>query len=435
METLAPDRLRRLEAGLLPGQMDYLYQSSPYYKAKFDAAGVAPDAIRDVADLARLPFTEKAEFAAAQRAGSLIGPHQCAPFEDIVRIVGTGGTTGQPLRMGMTRDDIADYNEMGARALWTAGCRPGDLVVSCFNYSLYAGGVTDHMTFETLGAAILPYGVGNSQRLLGMLADMDADLALYATPSYAIRLAEAAAADGVDPAALGLAKGFFSGEAGLQIPGYRERIEQLWSMTAHDMYGTSEAGVQSAECAARGGLHFTSAGVVAAELIEPASGDVIAMSDEAVGELVYTSLRRRACPVLRMRSHDLVRVFTDPCACGRTGFRFETLGRSDDMFVVKGVNVYPLGVQAVLAALRPRLTGEFQIVLDRPPPFDYDPRIRVEVAREVAGADHGALTAEVAAAVRARLGFTPAVEFVAQGGIVSEHKTGRLVRAYETREG
>ena len=282
--------LRRLEAGLLPGQMAYLYQSSPYYKAKFDAAGVAPDAIRDVADLARLPFTEKAEFAAAQRAGSLNGPHQCAPFEDIVRIVGTGGTTGQPLRMGMTRDDIADYNEMGARALWTAGCRTGDLVVSCVNYSIYAGGVTDHMTFETLGAAILPYGVGNSQRLLGMLADMDADLALYATPSYAIRLAEAAGADGVDPAALGLAKGFFSGEAGLQIPGYRERIEQLWSMTAHDMYGTSEAGEQSAECAARGGLHFTSGGVVAAELIEPASGDVIAMSDEAVGELVYTSL-------------------------------------------------------------------------------------------------------------------------------------------------
>ena len=132
-----------------------------------------------------------------------------------------------------------------------------------------------------------------------------------------------------------------------------------------------------------------------------------------------------------MRSHDLVRVFTDPCACGRTGFRFETLGRSDDMFVVKGVNVYPLGVQAVLAALRPRLTGEFQIVLDRPPPFDNDPRIRVEVAREVAGA----LTAEVAAAVRARLGFTPAVEFVAQGGIASEHKTRRLVRAYDTREG
>ena len=435
IETMAPAELRRLEAGLLAEQMAYLYDASPYYKAKFDGAGVAPGDIRGQADLERLPFTEKSEFAEAQGAGALIGPHQCAPFDDIIRIVGTGGTTGQPLRMGMTAADIADYNEMGARALWTTGCRPGDLVVSCFNYSLYAGGVTDHMCFETLGAAILPFGVGTTKRLLGILADMDANLALFSTPSYAIRLAEVAAGEGVEPASLGVRKGFFSGEAGLQIAGYRERIETLWGMTAHDMYGTSEAGVQSGECEARQGLHYSSGGLVVAELIEPESGAVVAMTEGAEGELVYTSLGRRACPILRMRSHDVVRVFTGVCACGRTGFRFETLGRSDDMFIVKGVNVFPLGVQAVLAELRPRLTGEFQIILDRAPPIDYHPRLVVEVASDVADHAREALADEVAAAVRARLGFSVAVEFADQGAIASEHKTRRVLRPYEAKDG
>ena len=435
IETMAPAALRRLEAGRLAEQMAYLYAASPFYKAKFDGAGVAPGDIRGQADLERLPFTEKSEFAEAQAAGALIGPHQCAPFDDIVRIVGTGGTTGQPLRMGMTAADVADYNEMGARALWTIGCRPGDLVVSCFNYSLYAGGVTDHMCFETLGAAILPFGVGNSKRLLGILADMDADLALFSTPSYAVRLAEVAAEAGVDPASLGVAKGFFSGEAGLQIAGYRGRIETLWGMTAHDMYGTSEAGVQSGECAARQGLHFSSGGLVVAELIAPEDGAVIEMTEGAVGELVFTSLGRRACPILRMRAHDVVRVFTEPCVCGRTGFRFETLGRSDDMFIVKGVNVFPLGVQAVLAELRPRLTGEFQIVLDRAPPIDYDPRLVVEVANVVADDAREALAAETAAAVRTRLGFSVAVEFADQGAIASEHKTRRVLRPYREKDG
>ena len=435
IETMAPAELRRLEAGLLGEQMAYLYDASPYYKAKFDGAGVAPGDIRGQAELERLPFTEKSEFAAAQSAGSLIGPHQCAPFDDIVRIVGTGGTTGQPLRMGLTVADIADYNEMGARALWTTGCRPGDLVVSCFNYSLYAGGVSDHMCFETMGAAILPFGIGNSKRLLGILADMDADLAFYSTPSYAVRLAEVAAADGVEPASLGVRKGFFSGEAGLQIAGYRERIETLWGMTAHDIYGTAEAGVQSGECAARQGLHFGGGGLVVAELIEPESGAVIEMEDGAVCELVYTSLKRRACPILRMRSHDVVRVFTGACACGRAGFRFEALGRSDDMFIVKGVNVFPLGVQAVLAGLGPRLTGEFHIVLDRAPPIDYHPRLVVEVASDVAGHAREALAAEVAAAVRAGLGFSVVVEFAAQGSIASEHKTRRVLRPYADGDG
>ena len=147
----------------------------------------------------RRPFTEKKELAAAQREGALIGPHLCSPRADLVRLVGTGGTSGKPLRIAWTRADVAAYNEMGARALWALGCRPGDLVVNCFNYSIYAGGVMDHMAFENLGATMLAYGVGKSRQLLDLLADLPGQKSLYATPSYAVRLAEVAREAGIDP--------------------------------------------------------------------------------------------------------------------------------------------------------------------------------------------------------------------------------------------
>jgi phenylacetate-CoA ligase len=245
-----------------------------------------------------------------------------------------------------------------------------------------------------------------------------------------VRLANLASENGVDPKALGVRKGYFSGEAGLQIPGYRERIESAWGMRARDMYGTGELGLHSGECEQAAGLHYGGAGIVLAELIDPDTGEPRTWADGATGELVYTSLRREANPLVRMRSHDFAQVFVEPCACGRTGFRFQVLGRTDDMFIVKGVNVFPLGVQAVLAALRPRLTGEFQIVLDAPPPIDYPPRLRVEVSPEVPAAQDAGLRAEVTEVVRERSGFTPDVELVPQGAIASEKKTRRLYRAY-----
>ena len=146
--------------------------------------------------------------------------NQCAPLLDIIRIQATGGTTGKPLRVGWTRRDIADYSEVGARALWANGCRPSDLIFECMNYNLYAGGVSDHMCFETLGAATIPFGVGNSLRLLEMMNDISEDISIWATPSYAVRLASLARENGMDPRDIGIRKGYFSGEAGMQVPGY-----------------------------------------------------------------------------------------------------------------------------------------------------------------------------------------------------------------------
>ncbi len=439
IETLSAEELRRYEAPLLTAQIDYLYQTSPYYRQKLDAVGLRPERITCHEALEEVPFTEKKELAAAQRAGALIGPHLCAPRADIVRLVGTGGTSGKPLRIAWTRADVAAYNEMGARALWALGCRPGDLVVNCFNYSIYAGGVMDHMAFENLGATMLAYGVGRSRQLLDLLADLPGQKSLYATPSYAVRLAEVAREAGIDPHGLQLAVGIFSGEAGLQIPGYRRRIEELWGLCAHDLYGIAELGCQSAECAVRAGMHYCGGGLVVAELIDPESGAVKPLAEGARGELVFTALKRQASPLLRLRSHDYVEVFGDLCACGRTSFRFRTLGRSDDMFVVKGVNIYPTALQDILSALQPQITGEFQIALDRPPPFDYAPRLLVEVGHHVPLAQRKALAAEVTAAVRDRAGLATRVELVVQGSVASDHKTRRVLRLYmpsdESKEG
>ena len=430
-ECISAEDRRRIESERLQIQIEYNQRTSPFLAAKLDKGRVRLADIRSTADLPLIPFMEKSEVASSQLDGALLGATQCAATPDIVRVQATGGTTGKPMRIGLTRRDIEDYNEMGARALWAMGCRPNDIVFTCMNFSIYAGGLSDHLTFENLGATAVPYGVGQSERLLRMMADINGDVAIWATSSYAARLADVAFEIGLAPRSIGLTKGYFSGEAGIQVAGYRKRIEDVWGMQAQDCYGTGELGLHSGECEHRKGFHYGATGFVFTELINAETGEVLPFEDGARGEAVYTSLRREACPVQRMRSHDLMQVFTEPCACGRTSFRFKILGRSDDMFIVKGVNVFPQAVHASLVKFVPRLTGEYQIVLDHAPPIDYPVRVRAEVARNVPLTMHNELIAEVARRVQAENNFVCQIELVSPGTIANtEKKTKRVVRAY-----
>ena len=431
VECITPDDRRRMEDERLQAQVEYNCRTSPFFAAKLAEAGVKPERIRSTADLPLIPFMEKSDIAASQAAGAFLGINQCAALTDIVRVQATGGTTGSPMRIALTRRDIEDYNEMGARASWTMGCRPGDIVFTCMNFSLYAGGLSDHLTFETLGTVTIPYGVGQSERLLAMMADIKSEVSIWATPSYAVRLADVARDIGIEPRSVGLTKGYFSGEPGIQVPGYRERIEETWGMRAQDGYGTGELGLHSGECEHRSGFHYGATGFVFTELIDPDTAEVLPFDDGRIGEAVYTSLRRQAGPVQRMRSHDLMQVFTEPCPCGRTTFRFKVLGRSDDMFIVKGVNVFPQAVQASLMKLAPRLTGEYQIVLERKPPIDYPVTVKAEVARDVPAAAHAALAAEAVHRVQSENNFACRIELVPQGTIAAvDKKTRRVIRAY-----
>jgi phenylacetate-CoA ligase len=435
METIKPDALRRLEGDLLNKQVKSVYRESRFYNDKFNAAGIKPeviDRIRDIADLAQLPFTEKVEFSDGQKDGSLIGPYQRAPMDKIVRVQGTGGSSGRPLRSAWTRNDNIAHDEMECRSMWSMGCRPGDIVINCFNYCLYSGGINTHMGFDALGAATVSYGVGNSRGLLDFIASLRPGnpICLSSTPSYAVRLADLAVEMGLDPKKLGLKRGFFSGEAAMQIPGYRERIESLWNMPARDDYGATEIFGQSADCDHLTGLHYFGAGITAVELIDPETENVKPVTQDATGELVFTTLTREACPALRFRSHDYVQTFTEPCPCGRTGFRFKVLGRTDDMIAVKGSKIIPNSIQEILFTLQPRLPGQFRIVLNDPPPFDYEPILEVEVSRDLPESKHEELRAELKQLLRMRSGIHFQILLVPQGQIASEHKTRRLHRAY-----
>jgi phenylacetate-CoA ligase len=391
-----------------------------FYRRKWAEAGV--DASR--CSLAELPFTTKDELRRSQDAHPPLGETQGAPLTEIIRIQGTGGTTGVPMRIGMTREDVATLDAIGARVVTCAGARPGLVIAECMNYSLYVGGVTDHMGFEEAGCAVLPYGVGESERLVRLLEAMRTPWALYSTPGYALRLAQVALAAGVEPRSLGMERGFFSGEAGMGVPGFRERIEETWGCVARDIYGLAETGYLAAECDHLTGLHFETGDDIVVELIDPATGGSLDLAAGTTGELVYTTPTRRASPLVRYRSHDLAEVLGGSCPCGRDGLRVRLLGRSDDMFIVRGVNVFPLAIQDVLLALRPATTGEFRVLLDRAPPIDEDPHIQVEAEGITADA--------IAESLRSRLGFTARVEVLAPETLPRPAtKTRRVYRLHE----
>jgi phenylacetate-CoA ligase len=431
LETANPAQVAAHEIALLREQLARTAATSDFYRVKWAAAGADPRRVGSIADLAGLPFTEKAELQAAQTEKPPFGTNQAAPADQLVRMQATGGTTGKPLRMAMTRSDVAVYNEVGARAAWACGLRPGDVLFECMNYSLYAGGVNDHGTFETLGACVAPVGVGQSRRLLEILSDLGVPATLYSTPSYALHLARVARDEGREPRHLGLRRGIFSGDAGLENPRYRLEIEDAWGLVARGIYGTGETAPVAAECDLADGLHWVGQAAFLAEFIDPDTGESAVVEDGATAELVITTLRREAHPLIRFRTRDHVRLLTSPCACGRTSVRFHVLGRSDDMFIVRGINVFPLAVAAIVDEFRPALTGEFRIVLDEPPPLVTPPRLVVERARTGAAERSSNLAAELSSRIRAILMFSPRVEVVEPGSLPrSEGKTRRVIRRW-----
>jgi len=363
VETRELDEQRRLDFPLLQDQIRYVWENSAFYKERFVAQRVHPDDFRSLDDLSSFPFIYKHDLSPAVSpsdiAISLAGPHQCAPTADIIRTVGTGGTSGKPLRIGWTQSDTEAYNTMGARALWALGVRPYHTVVNCFNYRMYAGGIMDQGSFEALGANVIAYGVGKSVSLLELLADLPGPICLYSTPSYALSLISKAKKLSVDLHDLNIELGVFSGEIGLQSEIVRKKIENAWKLRAGDLYGVAELGCQASECAARSGLHFFGHGYVHLEMIDPKSEEPIEITDGAVGELVYTSLTREACPLIRWRSGDMCEIKIAPCVCGRTSPRIIVLGRSDNMIIIGGMNVFPAAIQSVLLDLGSGLTGEF----------------------------------------------------------------------------
>jgi phenylacetate-CoA ligase len=419
-ETMPPAWTRRLEEERLADQLARCYEASPFYRRKLDDAQVRPERIERLEDFARVPFTTKEELRASQADNPPFGDFVCADEMEIIRIHLSSGTTGKALVMPYTERDASTSAEVGARAAWAAGVRPDDTVLHCLSYSFYTGGLSDHAALEATGAAMVPVGLGQSARLLELWRDLR-PTALFSTITYPLHLAETAREQGIDPRELGLAKLIVTGEPGGQSTATRRRMEELWGARVADTYGLSDIwGTLAGECEERNGLHFSGQGATLVELIEPDSGDPVPIEEGVRGELVFTHLYRQAAPLIRFRSRDVAEILGLDCPCGRTGFRFTVAGRSDDMFRVRGVNVFPSAVEELM---REQGFDRFAIVLEK---FPVEPPVRILV-EGVNGRER-----ELAQAVRARLDFT--CEITSATLPRTEAKSKRLYRVYDGEE-
>jgi phenylacetate-CoA ligase len=433
LETLSSQEcFERIEETLLASQLKYVVENSPFYAEKFKGAGLDSRQILDINRFSLIPYTFKEELLAEQEKYPPFG--RLATGGDVMRLRRvhlTSGSTGKPYYVIMTENDIASTVEAGRRAFLCAGLTANDLVIHCLNYCLWAGGLTDHLNLESTGATVIPFGVGNSKNLIRTILYLK-PTAISCTPSYLSRLECLLRGEfGLEPPSLGLNKGFLGGEGGLQNPGVRARIEDTWKMKAIDAnYGMADVlSIFGSECEARQGLHFHGQGILNLELVDPGTGKNLPVQEGQVGEMVLTNLKREAQPLLRYRSRDVIKIAsTQECSCGRRSFRFLVVGRTDDMIVVRGVNIYPSAVATLLAEPPQWFSGEFELVLEGPPPYD-NILLRVELARQFGLDEVDNVRTELLQRCKDLLNFTPRLELIDFGRFPrTEGKTKRIKR-------
>jgi phenylacetate-CoA ligase len=367
-ELLPRDRLAGLQLGRLRETLARA-AGTPFHASAFARAGMAPADVRSLDDLRRIPVTTKDDLRAHYPLGML-----AVPRAEIARIHGSSGTTGKPTFVAYSRADMQVWSGLCARFLVAGGLRPDHLVHVAFGYGLFTGGFGLHQGIERVGAGIVPVAGGNTPRQVALLSDLRPDV-LVCTPSYALHIAEVARAVGCDPRDLGLSSGHFGGEPWTEE--MRVEIERELGIQAFNNYGLSEVigpGV-SGECGARAGMHVAEDHFIV-ECLHPAT--LLPVPDGTVGELVFTSLTKEAMPVVRYRTRDLASLDRSPCPCGRTGVRMSrVVGRSDDMFIVRGVNVFPSQIEEALLRVE-GAAPHYVIEIARPGTLD-EAVVRVEI--------------------------------------------------------
>jgi phenylacetate-CoA ligase len=379
-------------------QLAYLFDRSALYREKLTAAGVTSAAAAGgLADIAQLPLTEKREIRATCTPDNPIGAHLCAAPSEIVRIYSTSGTTGTPSYIPLTAGDLDNWVTGSARSYAASGIAAGQRIVSTYNAGPFVAGAA-LAAIDRIGLCHIPVGTGNTERLM-LAVDLLRPEAAVLTPSYAAYLVEWAAERDVDLAASSVERVLVAGEPGGGEPAFRAQLEEGWGARVTEAMGIGDIGVSLwGECEHQDGMHLGARGFVHAELIDPETGAASEMDDGATGELVLTHLQHRAAPLLRFRTRDHVEVRTTTCRCGRTGPRLRCIGRTDDMLIVRGVNVFPSAVREVVSAFAPDVSGHILVTprtvgVKQEPPLP----VRVELARD-ATAD-----AALAEAIRDRL--------------------------------
>lgn len=422
-ETMPLDELRALQSERLVKQVRYVYENVTYYRRKMDEKGVSPDDIRGIEDLHKLPFLSKEDLREAYPYGLL-----ARPLKDCVRIQSTSGTTGRRVVTFYTQHDLDLWEDCCARAIVAAGGSDEDVVQVCYGYGLFTGGAGLHGGSHKVGSLTLPMSSGNTERQIQFMQDLRSTF-LCCTPSYAAYLAESICERGVRDQ-IHLRAGIFGAEAWTEE--MRHDIEEKLGIKAYDIYGLTEIsgpGV-SFECEEQQGMHINEDHFIA-EIIDPDTGEVL--PDGTPGELVFTCLTKEAFPLLRYRTRDICVLTRKPCSCGRTFVRMtKPMGRSDDMMIIRGVNVFPSQIETVL--LNQGLTSNYQIIVDRVNNSD-TLDINVEMTPEMFTDRVSALSEQekdLRAALKSMLGIVANVHLVAPKSI--ERSEGKAVRVIDRRK-
>jgi len=433
IETMPPDQVRLMQEEKLRRQMAYNYERSEFYRRRFDASGIKPGDIRTLDDLSKLPFTTKEELRDSQIEQPPLGLHAAAPMEAVIRVHSSSGTTGRPSYVGITRHDRDGWTESIARVYWAEGVRPDTILAMGFGLSFFVGGIPLQDAVEQIGATFIPIGTGASDRLITSIQNLGANQ-LTCTPSYATYLAEYVRSRfNMEPRELGLQRIQVGAEPGGGIPEVRKRIGEDWGAFITEGIGNADViPVYAGECDERTGMHLVAPDLVVLEIIDPDTGAVLPLDrPEVRGELVFTHVDRECVPLVRFRTRDQVIVWTEACPCGRTGLRLRCVGRTDDMLILLGVNVFPSAIKDVVMSLRPRTTGEIQIVLEQPGPR-VDPPLKIQVEHGPDVSNLPDLEREIEGILRDKLIFAARVELLPPGALPRYEMKAKLIhKAYE----
>jgi phenylacetate-CoA ligase len=402
-------------------QLAYLLERSPFYREKL----VGADPAGGLDAIAELPLTEKDELRASRTADNPIGAHLCVERSEIIRIYSTSGTTGAPSYVPLTTSDLDNWVTGSARSYAASGVAAGQRIVSTYNAGPFVAGAA-LASFERIGLGHVPVGTGNTERLLGAIEQLRPE-AVVLTPSYAAYLVESASERGLDLARSSVERVLVAGEPGGGEPGFRAQLELGWGAQVTEAMGIGDIGVSLwGECEQQDGMHLGARGFVHPELIDPETGAALPLEDGVSGELVLTHLHHRAAPLLRFRTRDHVQVRLGACACGRTGPRIRCIGRTDEMLIIRGVNVFPSAVREVVGSFAPAVSGH---VLVRPRAAGVKQEPPLPVAVELARGSNGG--AELAEAIRGRLRellvVQAAVELVPWGSLQRSEYKSKLV--------
>jgi phenylacetate-CoA ligase len=432
IETCRLQDLRALQQSKLARQLDHLYARSVFYQEKFAAASLRRSDCRDLADLTRFPFTTKEELRESQAACPPLGKHVAAHLDEVIRVHSSTGTTGKPSFVGITRNDARIWTAITARSFYTQGLRKADMVVHAAGLTLFVAGLSSKDAIESIGAMFIPVGTGASEKVLMAIQHFQAH-AMHCTPSYAAYFAEWVRREaGIEPRELGLRKLFCGAEPGAGIPSVRAKLEEDWGARVTEGLGNADmAPIIFGECPEQSGMHFCAQEYVLPEIIDPDTGESLPIEKGVTGELVYTSLERECVPLLRFRTRDRVTVLDTACPCGRTSFKLRCVGRTDDMLIVLGVNVFPSAVKDVVSSFYPETTGEMQIVLEQPGPKVPPPlQVVVEAGQQVR--DQAALKLAIERKIKAVLSIPAEVDLALAGSLPRYEMKAQLVRrAYE----